>query len=166
MLKLKNLGETMTGPLTVCIVGRPNVGKSTLFNKLTRTRDALVDNQAGVTRDRLFGQADHATIADYATNAGTAGSIQEPTKIAYCGLQIKSPEHVLLGDWMFTWPTSDSWGEESCEKWYRTMQNVLATKNNPSIAFNGFYREIDQLGRVGGQEAGLAYTIFDGEWVP
>jgi len=37
------------------IAGRPNVGKSTLFNCLTRSRDALVANEPGVTRDRLFG---------------------------------------------------------------------------------------------------------------
>ncbi len=39
----------------IALVGRPNVGKSTLYNALTRTRDAIVTDMPGVTRDRLFG---------------------------------------------------------------------------------------------------------------
>ncbi len=41
----------------IALVGRPNVGKSTLFNRLTRTREALVADFAGLTRDRKYGEA-------------------------------------------------------------------------------------------------------------
>jgi len=41
----------------IALVGRPNVGKSTLFNRLTRSRDALVANYEGLTRDRKYGEA-------------------------------------------------------------------------------------------------------------
>ena len=41
----------------IALVGRPNVGKSTMFNRLTKTRDAIVGDLSGLTRDRQYGDA-------------------------------------------------------------------------------------------------------------
>ncbi|WP_448381845.1 ribosome biogenesis GTPase Der [Desulfosoma sp.] len=69
----------------VAIVGRPNVGKSTLFNRICRTRHALVDDRPGVTRDRLSAPAEYADRRFIVMDTGgftdpDAGTFAEETR--------------------------------------------------------------------------------------
>lgn len=54
----------------LALVGRPNVGKSTLFNRLTQSRDAIVADFAGLTRDRHYGNGHHGKIEYIVVDTG------------------------------------------------------------------------------------------------
>lgn len=54
----------------IALVGRPNVGKSTLFNRLTRSRDALVADYPGLTRDRKYGKAKYQGLQFIVVDTG------------------------------------------------------------------------------------------------
>ena len=58
----------------VALIGRPNVGKSTLFNRMTRSRDAIVDPTPGVTRDRHYAQV---TLGEKAFTLVDTGGIED-----------------------------------------------------------------------------------------
>ena len=73
----------------VALVGRPNVGKSTLFNRLTRTRDALVADFPGLTRDRKYGQANIAGYDFIVIDTGGIDGSEE-------GVEEKMAEQSLL----------------------------------------------------------------------
>ena len=66
---------------TVALVGRPNVGKSTLFNALTRTRDALVADLPGFTRDRRYGYARIQGRDVVAVDTGGLGEESDPISL-------------------------------------------------------------------------------------
>ena len=55
---------------TVAIIGRPNAGKSSLFNRLTQTKNAIVDDIPGVTRDRLYGECEYRGKNFYIIDTG------------------------------------------------------------------------------------------------
>src|SRR4030088_3823574 len=91
MAPVQNTSNGQVPRPIVAIVGRPNVGKSTLFNRLLGWRKAIVDPQSGLTRDRLYGVADwrgrEFTVVDTAgldldsAKDSSQGAIEAQTKV-------------------------------------------------------------------------------------
>ncbi|MDE0811243.1 MAG: 50S ribosome-binding GTPase, partial [Alphaproteobacteria bacterium] len=105
--------------LTIAIIGRPNVGKSTLFNRLVGRREAIVDDIPGVTRDRREGQGriadlefrvfDTAGLED-ADDAALEGRMRHQTEAAVAEADVVlmvidarvgvTPLDKYFGDWL------------------------------------------------------------------
>ena len=73
----------------VALVGRANVGKSTLFNRLTRTRDALVADFPGLTRDRKYGSVKYEGYEFIVVDTGGIDGTEE-------GVETRMAEQSLL----------------------------------------------------------------------
>src|SRR5262245_13738017 len=79
-------------PFTVAIIGRPNVGKSTLFNRLIGKRLAIVDDTPGVTRDRRAGEA---RIADLRFTAIDTAGLEDSAKQSLTGRMRQQTERAV-----------------------------------------------------------------------
>ena len=89
----------MKTPIVV-IVGRPNVGKSTLFNRLIGKRDAIVDNISGVTRDRNYGEVEwtgkHFTLIDTGGYVPNSADRFESAIREQVGIAIEEADSILF----------------------------------------------------------------------
>lgn len=74
----------------VALVGRPNVGKSTLFNRLTRTRDALVADFPGLTRDRKYGTVDYEGLEFIVIDTGGIDGSEEGIELEMADQSLKA----------------------------------------------------------------------------
>ncbi len=113
--------------LKVVIVGRPNVGKSTLFNRLVRSQKAIVNDQPGVTRDRKYGQGKLAdlefTLID---TAGIDDSLKGSTEV-----KIKEQSQFAIDDANVIFFVID--GREGVLPIERSLAINLKKKNKPII---------------------------------
>lgn len=80
----------------LALVGRPNVGKSTLFNRLTNSRDALVANIAGLTRDRLYGEGRHDERRFIVIDTGGINGGEEGLESVMVGQSLQAIEEADL----------------------------------------------------------------------
>ena len=88
---------------SLAIVGRPNVGKSTLFNRLVGRRLALVDDQPGVTRDLREGEA---RLGDLTFTAIDTAGLEEVTDDSLAGRMRRLTERAVAA----AYDSGNSWG--------------------------------------------------------
>jgi GTP-binding protein len=111
----------------VSIIGRPNVGKSTLFNRLTKTNDAIVDETPGVTRDRHYGKVEWGEVEFTLVDTGGYITNSEDAFEKYINRQvqlaIEESNIILL--------TVDA--KEGLTEWDKDVANVARKYQKPVL---------------------------------
>ena len=125
----------------VAIIGRPNVGKSTFFNRLLGTRKAIVDDQSGITRDRIYGTSDwngkEFSVID------TGGLVENSSDIFE--KEIKNQVHIAIGEadvLLFMMDVSTGITDLDAE-----VADLLRKQNKPVLTIvnkvDNYYRDLD-----------------------
>lgn len=129
----------------VALVGRPNVGKSTLFNRLTKTRDALVANVAGLTRDRKYGEATFAERKFIVVDTGGLSGSEEGIDEVMAGQSMQAVSEADLVFFMVDCRDGLTLADAAIAKTLRTLNKttyLVANKIdglNHDLAVTPFY---------------------------
>tara|TARA_R110000772_G_scaffold266347_2_gene388730 strand:+ start:552 stop:1958 length:1407 start_codon:yes stop_codon:yes gene_type:complete len=130
----------------LALVGRPNVGKSTLFNRLTRSRDALVADIAGLTRDRQYGDAEHNGRHFIVIDTGGIDGSEEGIDVPMAGQALQAIKEADLTLLMVDGRAGLSPGDEHLVDFLRKQQRpfILVVNKTDAIdqdvALGDFYK--------------------------
>ncbi|MGY0217213.1 ribosome biogenesis GTPase Der [Endozoicomonadaceae bacterium StTr2] len=129
----------------IALVGRPNVGKSTLFNRLTRSRDALVADYAGLTRDRKYGEGRMGERDFVVIDTGGISGDEEGIDAEMASQSLAAIEEADVVFFMVDARAGLTAGDEMIAHHLRRRNKLtwlVANKmdtTNPDVAFNEFY---------------------------
>ncbi|MCK4905636.1 ribosome biogenesis GTPase Der [bacterium] len=131
----------------VAIVGRPNVGKSTLFNRLTKSRASIIDSKPGVTRDRLYGEVYWGKVIFELIDTG--GIIPDDTQKLTQEIKKQVTHSIKESDLILFLVDGEeglhNWDEEICQLLRKTGKPIILVVNkiegNKREALSGeFYK--------------------------
>ena len=132
----------------VALVGRPNVGKSTLFNRLTRTRDALVANFPGLTRDRQYGQAKIGELEFIVVDTGGIDGTEEGIELEMAAQSLAAIDEADVVLFMVDGRAGLSSADEGIASHLRRCQKrtLLVVNKTDGIDADSAVSEFYQLG--------------------
>ena len=132
----------------VALVGRPNVGKSTLFNRLTRTRDALVANFPGLTRDRKYGQAKIGELEFIVVDTGGIDGTEEGIELKMAAQSLAAIDEADVVLFMVDGRSGLSSADEGIAAHLRRCQKqtLLVVNKTDGIDADSAVSEFYQLG--------------------